>query len=403
MRKKIQYSKDRIANAESVDAFAKKIPTLAKVVHEAHAVAFTVAGLSRQDLLQQVYEQLQQSLKDGTSYAKFAKTLMPKMVAAQFLGANKKSIGRRLKLIYHTNKQTAYAAGRWRRIKQNEALLPYLQYMPSVSTHRREDHKAFYGIIRPVSCPIWQKIYPPNGFGCKCWVRQISKQTAQSLGITPSGDVKGLRSDKGFNHNHDRIDALDRLAKDRHGVDFAKQLAKSRDDFLLDLVAKKAFSKNVDTVLSDNFTRRFKQLQKAVQNAKKDAPWLGTQHMRTALADNKNYAVATLNAPFEKALNTTTPVVWLSEDTLVKMIAHHPELDVLSAVQAAHLMLKNAKLVLQEKDTHLNFFKVGNEIYQATVKATKDKTALFLVAVHQTKQKHMQRLSQTRPIVLDNR
>lgn len=156
----------------------------------------------------------------------------------------KRQLNRRLKTIYHTNQHTAYAAGRWERIQRTKQMLPYLQYMPSVSANLRDDHKQFYGLIATVEDPIWQSIYPPNGFGCKCWVRQLTKTKAQKLldeqaeqGIVydikmeqftdpKTGDVisipKGIAPS--FNHNHDRLTALLRLAEDKHGADFAKIL-----------------------------------------------------------------------------------------------------------------------------------------------------------------------------------
>jgi uncharacterized protein with gpF-like domain len=42
--------------------------------------------------------------------------------------------------------------------------------------------------VLPVDSPWWDDHYPPNGFGCKCGVRQISKAEAEALGVDTAPD-----------------------------------------------------------------------------------------------------------------------------------------------------------------------------------------------------------------------
>lgn len=153
-----------------------------KILAYEHAIAFTVSGMMKQDLLQETYLLMQKAIKDGVPFSEFKKQLKPNLIKQGWLAkdddkkphdpkahdpkAHDKYLGRRLKTIYHTNKQTAYAAGRWQRIHRTKELLPYLQYMPSVSVNKRDEHKQFYGLVAKVDDPIWQSIFPPNGFGC---------------------------------------------------------------------------------------------------------------------------------------------------------------------------------------------------------------------------------------------
>lgn len=233
-----------------------------------HALAFTVARIANQDMLSEVHQAMKQAIDNGTSFTDFKKTLKPYLMAKGWLAPSfkndnvdddkvrfdnyQKHIGHRLRTIYHTNKSTAYAAGRWERIQRTKQAFPYLQYMPSVSANLRDDHKAYYGLIRHVDDPIWQSILPPNGFGCKCWVKQLTKNQAQKVldeqaldGIvydiemqevkdSKTGDVisipKGIAPS--FNHNHDRLTALLKLAEDKHGADFADRLGKQAQQIL---------------------------------------------------------------------------------------------------------------------------------------------------------------------------
>ncbi len=137
--------------------------------------------------------------------------------------------------------------------------MPYLQYLPSLSTNKRDSHTAYYGLVRPVDDPIWQSIFPPNGFGCKCRTKQLTKEQAQKIldeqaekGIVYDIETEQVKhpltgemvsTPKGvhfsFNHNHDRLSAMLKLAEERHGVLFAKDIA---DTVVMDDIAERFLS-----------------------------------------------------------------------------------------------------------------------------------------------------------------
>lgn len=111
--------------------------------------------------------------------------------------------------------------------------------MPSVSENPRLSHKRYYDLVRPVDDPIWQQISPPNSYNCKCWVKQLTKRQAQKVGISEETPLEmvdyenpktGEKSqvpagiDPSFNHNHDRLTALLKLAQEKHGADFVEKL-----------------------------------------------------------------------------------------------------------------------------------------------------------------------------------
>ncbi len=212
-----------------------------------HALAFTVAGMMDEDLLQDTRDAIASAIESGTDFRTFKQRLKPFLMSKGWLaetlddGTQKLVAGsdRRLRTIFHTNLHTAYAAGQWSRIEQTQEFLPYLQYMASMSEHPRLSHKKYYGICRPVSDPIWSSIMPPNGYGCKCWVKQLTKRQAEQVGVS---DPKPLETEDyinpktgektqvpigiepSFNHNFDRLTALLKLAKDKHGEMFADKL-----------------------------------------------------------------------------------------------------------------------------------------------------------------------------------
>lgn len=233
---------DRLPNKEAQKAFdSKTLITSAEFANfkaYQHALAFTVAGLADKDMLTEIHKAVKSAIDNGTSFNDFKKTLKPFLVSKGWLSPEltgddeadkallkdyERTLNRRLKTIYHTNKQTAYAAGKWERIQKTKDFLPFLQYLPSASINKRDGHKAYYGIVRHADDPIWQSIFPPNGFGCKCSVKQITKSKARELGITEDETIAELPTPE-FDSNFDRLGSLLRLAEDKHGVEFREKL-----------------------------------------------------------------------------------------------------------------------------------------------------------------------------------
>lgn len=252
----VDYSEDDylpLPNKEAIVSFNGKTLLTSEsyldVKAYQHALAFTVAGMMDEDLLAETRDAVKSAMENGTDFADFQKRLMPYLMSKGWLGisedkgnADKDFISRRLRTIFSTNLQTSYAAGQWDRIQQTKEFLPYLQYMPSVSENPRLSHKRYYGICRPVSDPIWQSIMPPNGYRCKCWVKQLTKRQAEKAGISDEKPLEtenytnpktGEKSDvpvgidPSFNHNFDRLTSLLKLAEDKHGQEFRIRLQKN--------------------------------------------------------------------------------------------------------------------------------------------------------------------------------
>jgi len=166
---------------------------------EEHAVAFTVAKSTGFDILSDVRGALQEALDEGLSFAEFQKRLRPKLEEKGWWGKAEATdpltgevkpaqLGspRRLKTIYRANLRTARAAGQWERIERTKHVMPYLQYNLGPSERHRPHHEAKAGLVLPVDDPFWDGWMPPNGWGCKCWVRQISPREAAELGVNES-------------------------------------------------------------------------------------------------------------------------------------------------------------------------------------------------------------------------
>ncbi len=166
------------------------------VWQEEHARAFTVAKAMDRAVLEDIRAALDDALANGTTFETFKAELRPRLEARGWWGrqpmtdplsgeSREVQLGspRRLKTIFDMNLRTAYAAGRWERIEESKALLPYLVFTTVGDSRVRLEHRAWDGVCLPVDDPWWSTHYPPCGWGCRCTVIQVSARTAERRGL----------------------------------------------------------------------------------------------------------------------------------------------------------------------------------------------------------------------------
>lgn len=171
-----------------------------EVWQEEHAVAFAVAKAMGVDLLTELQRAVADAIAGGLTFETFRRKLEPTLGALGWWGvkeeinpdtgeAERVELGtpRRLRIIYQTNGRVARAVGQWQRIQRTKASRPFLIYELGPSMEHRPEHVAWAGSIRPVDDPIWAVLMPPNGWGCKCRVRQLSQTEADAAGGVTTG------------------------------------------------------------------------------------------------------------------------------------------------------------------------------------------------------------------------
>ncbi|MEL6477630.1 MAG: phage minor head protein [Pseudomonadota bacterium] len=281
---------------------------------EEHAHAFTVAKAMQLDVLTAIRQEVQKAIDEGRTFEQFQRDLRPRLVKLGWWGrqdmvdpatgeAREVQLGspRRLRTIYQTNMRAARAAGQWQRMQRTKRALPYLLYLLGPSERHRPHHAAQEGTVRPIDSAFWDEWMPPNGFGCKCHVRQISREEAERRGITPdtapiTREVVNRRTgsrrqvaqgvDAGFANNpgKTRMRNAERFLEDK--------LAGADPD-----LARVAIQ---DIVSSWRFTRLFDEGAPATR-----AP------------------VGRLDAPTQQLLGSERPVVTLASTVAGKMVRAH--------------------------------------------------------------------------------
>lgn len=168
-----------------------------------HARAFTVAKATRLDILQDIRREVDRAIREGTTLSDFKKRLTPTLQSKGWWGRTDATdpltgevrnvqLGspRRLNTIFDTNVRTAHAAGRWARIERTKAARPYLLYVAVLDDRTRPEHRAWHHIVRPVDDAFWASFYPPNGWHCRCIVRQLAERDLERLGLSVSTDAE---------------------------------------------------------------------------------------------------------------------------------------------------------------------------------------------------------------------
>jgi hypothetical protein len=165
---------------------------------EEHAYAFTVAKAVDAELLGLFKSSIQRAIENGQGFETWRRELGPELQRLGWYGPRKVddptgkwkskivdfSRPARLQTIFWSNVRAARAAGQWERIQRTKKGLPYLLYVRTTSAEPRPQHLAWAGIILPVDHDFWKTHFPPNGWGCKCAVRQITRMEYERLAAT---------------------------------------------------------------------------------------------------------------------------------------------------------------------------------------------------------------------------
>ncbi|MCX8957217.1 phage head morphogenesis protein [Erwinia psidii] len=166
---------------------------------EAHAVEFTVAGITKLDVLSDIQNGLTRSLTEGKTFSQFRDGLEPLLQRKGWLGrglvadedgvlTGKKLMPWRLDTIFRTNIQSAYASSRYTWMVANVKDRPYWQYNALMDGRTRPAHAALDGRIFRWDDPIWNVLFPPNGYNCRCFVRAFTQAQvdAHPVGVESS-------------------------------------------------------------------------------------------------------------------------------------------------------------------------------------------------------------------------
>ena len=340
------------------------------VWRQEHAAAFTVAKATQLDVLQSIRDEVEKAIENGTTLAQFQKDLTPTLQKLGWWGRQQMrdpltgetieaQLGspRRLKTIYRANLRTAYAAGQYQRAQRTKRALPYFRYSLGPSKDHRDEHVAIDGTILPVDHDFWSTHMPPNGWGCKCRVRQVSQVEMDRRGWQVS-DAPQVKHRQWVNTRTGEIELVP------EGIDpgWDTNPGLTRLESVNNLLVGKL--ETADPVVA--------------QTALRDL--VGSPLFEGWIKHPEGiFPVMRLTPQVAEAIGAKRSVAVLSDETLRKNRNHHPELT-LADYRMLPAIGTDPDLVVQDGEQTVVLIKRDERIFWAAIKATATGRQTFMTS-----------------------
>ena len=342
---------------------------------EEHATAFTVAKAMELDILKDIRDSVQEAIAKGQTLAQFKKELTPVLYKKGWWGKqlvtdpktgeiSRAQLGspRRLKIIYQANIRTARAAGQFQRALRTKAALPYFIYELGPSTKHRDHHEAMAGKIAPVDDPIWNEWMPPNGWGCKCRVRQISKREAARRGYDGS-PVPAIPRRQWKNTRTGKTESIPEGIDPGWNSNPGRARQNNLDAFLADKLEGLNYGMARTAALDLVSSNKFKEMQAGKATG--------------------NIPIAVFDEKAARSLGTESRVVLFEHSIARKMLTQHPDIKDYSIVQKA---IDQGQYHKQGKDRFALSMDYKDKSYRLVIAKGKDQR-LRLVSMFRQKQR----------------
>lgn len=164
------------------------------VMRNGHDRGFAVAGAMKADLLKDFADTIDTAVAEGKSLDWFRGQFDE--ITNRHGWAYRGERNWRTRVIYGTNMRTSYAAGRLAQLRDPELqqVAPYWMYRHGGSADPRPQHLEWDSQVLPAGDGWWRRHYPPNGWGCSCYVIAVSEAQARRMGgrfAQPGPDPRG--------------------------------------------------------------------------------------------------------------------------------------------------------------------------------------------------------------------
>jgi SPP1 gp7 family putative phage head morphogenesis protein len=168
-------------SGEDVAAYLRGLTPVTKEVFDGLSAqyrqdAFTLAGVSDVRLIQKVRDELADVAEEGGTVEEFEAAVNKMLSDAGVEAINAFT----LDTAFQTAMQKAYSLGRYEQMRDPATMevLPAWQYWTVGDARVRPEHRVLHKFAARADDPVWLKIYPPNGFNCRCSVVPIPASEA---------------------------------------------------------------------------------------------------------------------------------------------------------------------------------------------------------------------------------
>lgn len=174
-----------------------------KMLQNFKVEAFTVAGVQSYELEEKL-KQLALDIQEGKHpLSKGEKDIKELWVAeaqnliGEYVPIEDMPPPHYLKTNLRTAMQSSYHAAQYNRL-QDEAvrdLYPAYQYKTLADARVREEHRKLHDRIWRNNDEIWHRIWPPNGWNCRCYVKPLNQDEVNNSAVEPLTTSDEIRHD----------------------------------------------------------------------------------------------------------------------------------------------------------------------------------------------------------------
>lgn len=170
---------------EVVEAILKKkiLPVgvnLSELSPRIKQLSWHISGVTSQDVLGEMRQLLVQARISGESQSWFI----------EHASKLADSTSSRLETVFRTNVESATSAARWGQYNDPDVSDMFVgyRYLAKGDHRSRLLHRLMDGFMAVKDDPIWQIVWTPNGYNCRCKIRPVSLPDGVKLGLV---DGKG--------------------------------------------------------------------------------------------------------------------------------------------------------------------------------------------------------------------
>lgn len=321
-----------------------------------HDRAFVVAGAMKQELVDDFFTTIDRLRTGGKSYKDFLDNF-DRIVARhgwQYNGSR----GWRSRVIWRTNMRTSYQAGRYQQMKAVVERRPFWQYHHSdLVAEPRPHHVRLDGTILRHDHPFWVTHYPPNGWGCLCYVTTHSARDLDRQGLSVSPDPEIVMRDVTVGTRG----PFPRTVSVPEGIDPGWAYAPGKS-WVEQAVERSVMS--LDTAH-----------EAVAQSGVMSAAHIALFERWFTGGSDVDFPLAVLPAAGKEAIGARSRVVRFSADTRNKQLVAHPELTT-EDYASAQRVIDQGRMIRDGEQTLVYIHEAGS--YVMVVKATRSGKANFM-------------------------
>jgi len=163
--------------------------------------AFTVAGISSEQMLAVLHDELVKQVGAGADLREFSKFMEERLRSSGMVATKLPETGvfsaSHIETVFRTNALNSYNAGRYTHAKQPRVIRarPVWEMRSIGDPRSRRTHAAANNKRLLATDPFWSRCYPPMGFNCRC--RVVTRPASELSNLTPGSWMNEL-PDRGF-------------------------------------------------------------------------------------------------------------------------------------------------------------------------------------------------------------